>query len=221
MPAMSGPTLDRARARPRALCLRAVMGAAVLVTTAWLAPATAFARRPTVATDAFYVGMDIAPGVSLTGAWDLDVYLTRDRMLSVGPGVALAVLSGEEPAGQQYDLLLAVDVVRLKIGVNEPGNAVRPWFMVGGGFYYVQFPEEVVSVTGSTGDPMDDPVTVSRTLAEDEEFGGLVSFGFGVDVFVDGPWGVTLAGINRVRISETDRLPEISAELLLGVRFGL
>lgn len=210
----------RARGTGRGRALAACCAALAFGGAASLA-SVAHARRPTVATDAFYVGTTIAPGAALTGAWDLDVYLTRDRMLSVGPGVSIAVLSGQEPAGQRYDLLLGVDVVRLKLGVNEPGGALRPFFTLGGGFYYVQFPEEVVGVTGSTGEPGEDPVTVSETLAEDDEFGGLLTFGFGIDVFVDGPWGLTVAGLSRVRISENDRLPEIWSELLLGVRFGL
>lgn len=185
------------------------------------APSVALARRPTVATDAFYVGLGVSPGVSLTGAWDLDVYLMRDRMLSIGPGVSLSVLSDDEPAGQAFDLLLAVDVVRLKIGVNEPGHAVRPFFVLGGGFTYAQFPEERVTATGATGEPGEEEVTVTRTLLEDESFGGLVTFGFGVDLFINGPWGVTLAGLTRVRASDDDRLPQIWTELLLGIRFGL
>lgn len=202
------------RARASRAWAAAFVGAALL-----LAPAAASARRPAVATDAFYVGTRLAPGAALTGAWDLDVYLTRNRLLSVGPSVSLSVLADSEPAGQAIDLFVGVDVVRIKIGVNEPGGAFRPFFLLGGGFYYAQFPEERTQVRVAGADGM--PVTGEVVLPEDDEFGGLVTFGFGADLFIDGPWALTLVSQNRARASTQDRVPELSTELLVGVRFGL
>src|ERR1035437_5146746 len=94
-----------------------------------MAPHTALAdRRPTMATDAFYVGVRLDPGAALVFAWDLDVYLLRNRAISVGPGVSLSLLGSPATGGRTQDLLVAADVVRLKVGVNSPGHDWRPFF---------------------------------------------------------------------------------------------
>ncbi|MBI2893882.1 MAG: hypothetical protein HYY06_10045 [Deltaproteobacteria bacterium] len=202
----------------RSLCASA--GAAALLTLLY---GTAAARgRPTVATDAFYVGTRLAPGAALLAGWDLDVYLSRDRAWSLGPGVSVAVLGSKAPAGAEQDLLVSVDVARLKIAVAEAGGAWRPHLFVGGGFAWVRMPEQVESgVTVSTGEGPDENATGERRFPELDEFLGIVSFGAGADLFSDGPWAFAFATISHVRLRDIERLPEVWTELVLGVRFGL
>lgn len=188
-----------------------------------LVPGPATARgRPTVATDGVYVGTRLAPGAALLAAWDLDVYLSRDRAWSLGPGVSIAVLGSKAPPGAEQDLLISVDVLRLKVAVAEAGGAWRPHFFVGGGFAWVRMPEQVESgITVSTGEGPDDTASGERRFPELDEFLGIVSFGAGADLFSDGPWAFSFGSISHVRLRDLDRLPEVWTELVLGVRFGL
>lgn len=103
-------------------------------------PSSAFADSPRIASDGFYVGWRVEPGAALTLAYDLDIYLTRDRVLALGPAVAFSFLgtSGAE-FGRRQDYLLTVDVMRLKVALRENGE-FRPFLTVGGGFNYVHLP---------------------------------------------------------------------------------
>jgi hypothetical protein len=188
-----------------------------------LAPATADARdRPTVATDGFYIGTRLAPGAALLAGWDLDVYLMRDRAVSVGPGVSVAVLGPHAPGGGRQDILLTVDVARLKLELNSAGEEWRPWVVVGGGFCWVRFPAQSDDgVTVATGPDPGDTATGARSYPKAEEFLGVFTFGAGADLFVGGPMALSLAALTHVRASALERLPELWVDLAVGIRFGL
>ena len=202
--------------------MRCTFACLVLIAT-FAAPGVASARRePRVASDAFYVGGRFGPGSSLTATWDIDVYLSDDRQLSLGPGATIAVLGGDFPPGYQQDFQVAVDVLRFKVQVSNPGEETRPYFMLGGGFTYTHFPEEVVDLGSVIVDP-DMPgmlVPVMRTLPEQDAFVGLMTAGLGLDLFF-GAWGLALLFETRFRIGDESRLPEVWADLSIGIRFGL
>jgi hypothetical protein len=182
-----------------------------------LLPSTAEAdRRPRLASDAFYVGMRVDPGIGLLAAWDLDIYLQRDRAVSLGPGISVAVLGTEDDTGgRNQDFLLCADILRFKVGVNEPGGEWHPYFMLGIGFLYARLPAQVEPI----GEAMGMPVT--RNHVELEEFAGMLTFGAGADLFSDGPWGLALIWQNRYRLSGNSRIPDVWSELAIGIRFGI
>jgi hypothetical protein len=177
-------------------------------------------RRPTVASDGFYVGTRIGPGTGFNGAWDLDVYLTRNRLVSLGPSVGVSILGRNAPAGQEQELLVTGDM-RLKIGLNEPGGIFRPFMMVGGGFSYVELLETRqtgVSVTPPTGGMAVQGEVLHPRL---REWSPMLTLGAGLDLFALGAVGFTTAFQTRFHLSGTDRVPDAWFELLFGVRFGL
>jgi hypothetical protein len=134
----------------------------------------------------------------------------------------VAVLGPEADAGFTQEILVAVDVARFKLQVNSAGEEWRPYFMIGGGFAWVRLPERnEEGVTISTGGGPDDDVTGTRSFAKVERFLGIFSFGAGADVFVGGPWALTLAMFTHVRGGDVERVPELWADLMLGLRFGL
>lgn len=195
--------------------LLCVSGVLLGVLTALL-PSTAEAdKRPRLASDAFYVGMRLDPGVALQAAWDLDIYLDRERSVSLGPGISIAVLGTEQEQGRDQDFLLCADVIRFKVGVNEPGGAWHPYFMLGVGFTYARLPAQTWVIDGMAMPP------VARSYPELEEFAGLMTFGAGADLFSDGPWGLALIWQNRFRLSGSSRLPHEWMELAVGIRFGI
>lgn len=199
--------------------IRAIAALVVLV----IAPSTVWARdRPAVATDAFYIGTRVSPGAALLAGWDLDVYLSHDRALSLGPGVSVSVLGSEAPHGTKQDILVSVDVLRLKLQANTAGEEWRPYFMIGGGFSWVSLPaQSEEGVTVATGDGPDDTTTGTRRFPQLDQFLGIVSFGAGADLFVGGPWALTVAGITHVRVGDIERMPDLWVDLVLGIRFGL
>jgi hypothetical protein len=186
-----------------------------------LLPSTAEAdRRPRLASDAFYVGMRVEPGIALLAAWDLDIYLQRDRAVSLGPGVSVAVLGTEDNTdGHNQDFLLCADILRFKVGVNEAGGEWHPYFMLGIGFLYARLPAQEEGIRLTTGDPL--PMEVTRQHPVLEEFAGMLTFGAGADLFSDGPWGLALIWQNRYRLSGNSRIPDVWSELAIGIRFGI
>lgn len=186
-----------------------------------LVPATARAAYPRLTTDGLYIGVRALPDAALLVAWDLDVYLMRNRLLSIGPAFSIAVLGGDaiRPARPQ-DLLLAVDVVRFKVGLNSPGGRFRPHFIVGGGFTYYMLPdhdEEGVTVVPDEGG---EPVTGSVHHSAESGFGGIMTLGAGADVFFSNYLGMAAYGVAHFDFSEGP-LPEAWFEMALGIRFGL
>ena len=178
-------------------------------------------RRPTVATDAFFIGARVDPGWALVGAWDLDVYLRRDRIASVGPAVSLAILGSGVPDGRQQDLLLAVDFLRLKIGPPVTGGEWRPFVTLGGGFVYARLPEQIATNVEITPAGGGTTVRGDRRYAAVEEFAPVITVGAGTDYFPNGPLGLTLQMLTRFHPTGDSRIPDAWFEIQLGVRFGL
>src|SRR3990172_12997653 len=93
--------MDRGRALSR-LVLVAALAASICV---GVAPARADGP-PRIASDAFWVGVRFGPDGALSAGYDLDVYLTDDRAVSLGPGATVSVLGKDAPFGQRQDFLL-------------------------------------------------------------------------------------------------------------------
>ena len=177
-------------------------------------------RRPSIASDAFYVGMRVGPGVALVGAWDLDVYLSRSRAVSLGPGVSVALLGSETRPGERQNVLVMGDVLRLKVQLNEAGGVWRPYFLLGGGAGFVWLRAEdnpALTVTPPGGAP----VTGRVAYAEVNEFFPAMVAGMGADIYVTNHVAIAFCALSRFRLTGTDRLPDAWAEMNLGVRFGL
>lgn len=161
--------------------------------------------RPTIVTDAFYVGARAEPGWALALAWDADFYLAADRAASLGPGISLAILSNDRPSERTPSLSLSVDLIRAKVGLNPAGGLFRPFVLLGGGFAWTRFLQRIEAPEGSF----------------DEAFTGLVTVGAGADVWSRGRWGVTTQLLTRVRAFGSERVPTASFEFGVGFRFGL
>ncbi|MBI5516031.1 MAG: hypothetical protein HY909_19770 [Deltaproteobacteria bacterium] len=199
--------------------MRSAALGAFLAVAAW-APAARCDRRPTVASDGFYIGARVGPGTAFTGAWDLDVYLTRNRLLSIGPAVSLNILGRNAPAGQEQELVVSGDM-RLKIGLNEPGGIFRPFVMLGGGFTYAELLE-----TRQAGVSVTPPGSLMSVQGEVlhprlRQWSPMLTLGAGMDLFALGAVGFTTAFQTRFHLGGSDRLPDAWFELLFGVRFGL
>jgi hypothetical protein len=161
--------------------------------------------RPTIVTDAVYVGARGEPGWALALGWDADFYLAADRAVSLGPAISLAVLSSDRLSERTPSLGLSVEVVRAKIGLNHPGGLFRPFALVGGGFAWTRFAQRIEAPAG----------------AQDEAWTGLFSVGAGADLWSRGRWGVTTLLFTRLRAFGSERVPTASFEFDLGFRFGL
>ena len=172
-----------------------------------LAPSLARADdRPTLVSDAFYVGARVEPGWALSLGWDVDIYPTSDRAVSFGPGISVTTLTSDPtPSPRAQDVMVSVDAVRFKIGLNHPGGLFRPFAVVGGGFSWTRFSQRITSPMG----------------AHDEQFSGLFTVGAGADVWGRGRFGITTLLLTRVRATASDRLPSAWFELGVGFRFGL
>jgi len=174
------------------------------------------ARQPRVASDAFYVGMRVEPGIALLAGWDLDVYLNSNRAVSIGPGVSVSVLGAGERAGMVQDLLVAADVLRLKVQVNDPGGEWRPYVLAGGGFTYARLPEQVVE-----GVTLSDGTMGDQRLPSLNEYAPMMTLGFGADWFAGGTWGLALLLQTHFHLSGTERVPVVWSEIAAGIRFGI
>ncbi|MBL8679581.1 MAG: hypothetical protein JNK05_10465 [Myxococcales bacterium] len=161
--------------------------------------------RPTIVSDAFYVGARAEPGWALSLGWDLDVYPTSDRAVSLGPGLAVMVLSSDPPSPRTPEVSVALDAVRAKIGLNASGGLFRPFALVGGGFQWTRFAQRIEAPVGG----------------RDELFTGLFTVGAGADVWSRGKFGVTTMLVTRIRAFGSDRVPTASFEWCVGFRFGL
>lgn len=205
---------------------RAISGLVVVVALAaslslGAGRARADGGRPTVASDAFWVGVRFGPDAALLAGYDLDVYVTDDRALSIGPGATISVLGKNAAFGQAQDFQLVVDVVRFKVQLNEAGEDWRPYFFFGGGFDYVALraATETVEVTPEGVMPM--PVAGAHVLPELREFQGIFSMGFGADLFTGGAWALTAMLNNHFRLSGTTRVPVVWLDFAIGLRFGI
>lgn len=176
---------------------------------------------PRVATDGLYVGARGEPDVALLLGWDLDLYITGTRAVSMGPAISLALL-GEEPSaeGRRQEYLVTLDFLRWKFQLNRVGSPVRWHVLVGGGMYWASLPEqqgpmhEIVLEGGTT-------TTAFLNYPYVEGLGAHFSVGLGVDVFVGPSFGVSVFTLGRVRLDdEMDRIPRVWAETGLGIRFG-
>lgn len=167
--------------------------------------ALAIDDRPTIVSDAFYVGARGEPGWALSLGWDLDIYPTSDRAVSLGPGLAVIVLSNDAPSPRTPEIAVAVDAVRAKIGLNASGGLFRPFALIGGGFQWTRFAQRIEAPVGG----------------RDELFTGLFSVGAGADIWSRGKFGVTTMLLTRIRAFGSERVPTASFEWSVGFRFGL
>jgi len=194
----------------------------VALALAALSPATASADEfPTVASDGLFVGARLEPGGALLLGYDLDIYLTGDRVLSLGPAATFSFL-GEDGAtfGRRQDWLLTVDFLRLKVAVNDGTGRVRPYLSLGGGMTYASLPEQA---SGPHMVVLADGTFANADLRYDaiQDFGGQLSAGGGADFYLVENLGIAVAIVGHLRLSEQERLPLFWAELTVGLRFGL
>lgn len=208
------------RVRVRALAV--TLGLAASIAALAAAPREARAdRRPTLVTDGFYAGARLEPGIALSMAWDVDVYLRRSRAASVGPAVSVSVLNGLADPGRVQDVLVAVDALRFKLGPSLAGGEWRPFASLGAGFTYARLPAgertgvEVIPSPGAM------PVRGSIQYPALEAFSPLISLGGGVDWFTDGPIALSGQIVGRLNPIGPERLPVAWLEVQLGLRFGL
>lgn len=172
-----------------------------------LAPRVAGAtdERPTLVSDAFYLGARAEPGWALAAGWDLDIYPTSDRAVSFGPGITVTALSTAAPSPRTQSVMVSVDALRLKVGLNHPGGFFRPFALVAGGFLWTRFEQRIEGPAGGF----------------DESFAGLATVGAGADLWGRGRFGVTALLLTRLRAFGSDRLPAAWFECSVGFRFGL
>ena len=206
----------------RARCRWIAAALAALGSLSRAAPARAD-RRPTLASDGFYVGARLDPGVAMLAGWDLDIYLSRSRMVSLGPGASLSVLGTAVSGGRQQDFLLTADVLRLKVGATTANGELRPFFLVGGGFSFVRLTDYVESnVTVTTpGEPAGVTHTGDQHYVRVEEFAPVVTVGAGTDLFTNGPIGITALLASHIRVVGSARMPDVWLDVAIGLRFGL
>jgi hypothetical protein len=192
-----------------------------ILLTLLLAPSPASAH-PTVASDGIYIGARLEPGAALALAWDLDIYLTGDRLLSLGPAVSFAFL-GEDgrELGRQQDYLFSVDVLRFKLSLNGGDDWARPYLFLGGGFYYAFLPEQRSDPHDVFLLPDGTPATAELRYERIEDLAGLASAGGGVDLYVLDSFAIAASVVTHLRIGDQNRIPLFWAEALVGIRFGL
>ncbi|MCA9608184.1 MAG: hypothetical protein KC619_21390 [Myxococcales bacterium] len=195
--------------------------AAALLLLASLWPSAARADEfPSVASDGLFVGARLEPGGALLLGYDLDIYLTGDRIVSLGPAASFAFL-GEDGAdqGRRQDWLLTVDFLRLKVSILGESR-VRPYLAVGGGMTYASLPEQT---SGPIDVVLEDgtATTAERRYRATEDFGGQISLGAGLDVYLIENLAVCFAITGHLRLHEQERLPLFWSEIMAGLRFGL
>jgi hypothetical protein len=195
----------------------------VLLVLLALAPSAARAdEHPTIASDGLFVGGRSEPGLALTLAYDLDIYLTDDRVISLGPAASFSFL-GEDGSelGRRQEYLLAIDFLRLKVAMNDGHGPLRPYLFVGGGMSWARLPAQTSPPRDVLLVPDGTPAVAVTRFDAIDDLGALLSVGGGLDVYLVDSFGVALALAGHVRLSEADRLPLFWAEALVGVRFGM
>jgi len=186
-------------------------------------PATAAAdERPTLASDGLFVGARLEPGAAFLLGWDLDIYVTGDRFLSLGPAATLAFLGEDgEELGRRQDWLLTLDFLRFKVSLTGGEGAVRPYLFLGGGMAYAWLPAQQTEAREVVLLPDETEAMAVIRYPEAEELAAQVSAGVGLDAYLADNFGLTVAVAAHVRLTEQERLPLSWAEILAGVRFGL
>lgn len=195
----------------------------LLVAALSLAPSTAAADEfPTIASDGLFLGARLEPGAALLFGYDLDIYLTGDRFISLGPAVTFAFLddNGVE-LGRRQDWLLTVDFLRLKVSLIGGEGEFRPYLFIGGGMTYASLPEQETEERDVLVLPDRTPATAVVRYPQTEDFGAQISAGAGLDVYLIDNLALSMGLAAHVRVTDQERLPQTWAELLLGVRFGL
>ena len=196
--------------------------AVALLTLLGAPPAARADEFPTTASDGLFVGARLEPGGALALAWDLDVYLTGDRVLSLGPALTAAFLGTDgADLGRRQDLLLALDFLRLKVALNGGHDRFRPYLAVGGGIYYAWLPEQRSGPREVVVLPDETVATAELRYAEAEAFGGLLSLGGGADLYFVDNFAVAISLVAHLRLSGEERVPLFWVETLVGIRFGL
>lgn len=177
-------------------------------------------EMPTIASDGLFVGARLEPGGALLFGYDLDVYLTGDRVLSLGPALTFAFL-GEDGAdqGRRQDWLLTLDFLRLKVGFAAEGQ-LRPYLSIGGGMTYASLPAQT-SGTIEVVLPDGTVTSAERRFSATEDFGGQLSIGGGLDAYLLPNLAVCVAVVGHLRLHTQERLPLFWSEVMAGIRFGL
>ncbi len=200
--------------------LRPVLLAALAVA---LFPAAASAdEHPTIASDGLYIGARLEPGGALLVGYDLDIYLTGDRLVSLGPAVTFAFL-GEDGAdlGRRQDWLLAVDFLRLKVSLIGGEGPFRPYLFLGGGMTYASLPAQETEPREVIVLPDRTPATAVIAHPQAETFNAQIAAGAGADLYLTDSFGLSLGVAARVRLTDDERMPLAWGEAFFGVRFGL
>ena len=193
----------------------------LLATLLGVSPATA-QSYPTTASDGLFVGVRAEPGAALSLAYDLDIYLTGDRVLSLGPAVSFSFLSDSgSDFGRRQDALLQLDFLRLKVGLAGGNSRFRPHLLVGGGMYYAWLPEQRSAPRDVFVLPSGEPATAELRFESVEQFGAVLSLGAGLDVYLVDNFAIAIALVGHLRLSDEDRVPQFWSQALIGIRFGL
>lgn len=188
-----------------------------------LAPSTALAdERPTIASDGLFIGTRLEPGAALLFGYDLDIYLTGDRFISLGPAVSFAFLDEDGvELGRRQDWLLTVDFLRLKVSLIGGEGEFRPYLFLGGGMTYASLPQQETEERDVLVLPDETPATAIVRYPEIEDFGAQISAGAGLDMYLLDNFALAIGLAAHIRLTEQERLPLSWAEVLAGIRFGL
>lgn len=178
--------------------------------------------HPTIASDGLFVGARLEPGGAFLLAYDLDIYLTGDRVLSLGPAASFAFL-GEDGSdlGRRQDWLLTVDFLRFKVALTEGGSPLRPYLFFGGGMTYASLPAQESAERMVLVLPDETPATARIRYEAIEDFGGQLSAGGGADLYFIDNLAFSVALVAHLRLGDQDRIPLFWAEVMAGLRFGL
>ena len=218
---MQTPQTSTARGLGR--CLAGAALALLLAAPSFAAPSFAAAdESPTTASDGLFVGARLEPGGALALAWDIDVYLTGDRVLSLGPAASIAFLGTDgADLGRRQDALLAIDFLRFKVALNGGHDRFRPYLAVGGGIHYAWLPAQRSGPREVILLPDETEAMAELRYEEAGVFGGLLSLGGGADLYFADNFGIAVSVIAHLRLSGEERVPLFWAETLVGIRFGL
>ncbi|MGE0784561.1 MAG: hypothetical protein AB7S26_02660 [Sandaracinaceae bacterium] len=221
-PSPTHPSVPPRATRERTAWIIPLVAGALALAAALPATSARADNRPTIASDGLFIGMRLEPGVALLFAYDLDIYLTGDRLISLGPAASFAILDEDGvELGRRQDWLLTIDFLRLKVALIEGDSEIRPYLFVGGGMTYASLPQQETEPRDVLVLPDLTPASAIVRYPAIEDFGAQISFGAGFDWYLVDNFALAVGLAAHLRLTDEERLPLLWGELTAGIRFGL